>query len=181
MPALATRFLFWFLCLGVALVSYRILLLGIETGFPDMLHHLPHAGLFWTHVLAAGLALALMPFQFWQRLRTRRRGLHRWLGRTYGLAVLAGGLSGLYMAFFAKTGAIAGAGFFLLALAWLTTTTIAVLRARAEDIDGHRRWMIRSAALTFAAVTLRLYLPLAMILGLPFDASYTVIAWACWV
>lgn len=181
MLATTSRFFFWFLCLGVALVSYRILLLGIETGFPDMLQHLPHSALFWTHVLAAGLALALMPFQFWQRLRTRRRHVHRWLGRTYVLSVLAGGLSGLYMAFFAKTGAIAGAGFFLLALAWLATTTLAFLRARAGDIDGHRRWMVRSAALTFAAVTLRLYLPLAMILGLPFDASYTVIAWACWV
>ena len=41
--------------------------------------------------------------------------------------------------------------------------------------------MIRSAALAFAAVTLRLYLPLSMVIGLPFEPSYTVIAWACWI
>lgn len=181
MLAATSRFLFWFLCLGVALVSYRILLMGMEAAFPQMLLHLPHAPVFWTHALAAGLALALMPFQFWRSLRAKRRGLHRWLGRTYVLAVLAGGLSGLYMSFFAMTGPIAGAGFFFLALAWLATTAQAFLKARAGNIDSHRAWMIRSAALTFAAVTLRLYLPLSMVAGLPFDASYTVIAWACWV
>jgi hypothetical protein len=40
--------------------------------------------------------------------------------------------------------------------------------------------MIRSFALTFAAVTLRLYLPVgALTTGIP--VAYPVIAWACWV
>jgi uncharacterized membrane protein len=181
MTASISRFLFWFLCIGVALVGYRILLLGLEQGFPDMRRHFGHAPVIWTHALAAGAALALMPFQFWQGLRNRRRALHRWLGRAYVAMVLAGGVSGLYMSFFAITGPVAGAGFFLLALAWLGASGIALAKARARDIPGHQRWMIRSAALTFAAVTLRLYLATSQIVGLPFDLSYTVIAWACWV
>lgn len=181
MTATIARSLFWALCLLVALVSYRILLLGMEAGFPDMRPHFAHPPIFWTHVLAASAALGLMPFQFWQGLRARRHDLHRWIGRAYVLAVLAGGLSGLYMSFFAITGPVAGTGFFLLALAWLGTTGMAYLAARKRDFDSHRRWMIRSAALTFAAVTLRLYLALSMVAGLPFDLSYTVIAWACWV
>ena len=181
MTARVSRFLFWFLSLGVALVSYRILVLGPEIGFPDMRRHFAHAPVLWTHALAAGAALGLMPFQFWRGLRNRRRDLHRWLGRAYVLAILLGGLSGLFMAFFTMTGLVAGAGFFALALAWLGTTGMAFAKARAGDIDSHRRWMIRSAALTFAAVTLRIYLPLSMVSGLPFDLSYTVIAWACWV
>ena len=40
--------------------------------------------------------------------------------------------------------------------------------------------MIRSAALTLAAVTLRLYLPIGVI-TVGFEASYPVIAWICWV
>lgn len=176
-----SRFLFWFLCIGVALVTYRILWLGAELGFPDMHRHFGHAPILWTHVLAAGLALGLMPFQFWKGLRNRRPDLHRWTGRAYLLAVALGGVSGLYMAFFAITGPVAGTGFFLLALAWLATTGVALARVRAGDIPGHRRWMIRSAALTFAAVTLRIYLPVSMIAGLPFDPAYTVIAWACWM
>jgi hypothetical protein len=41
--------------------------------------------------------------------------------------------------------------------------------------------MIRSFALTFAAVTLRLYLPASQIAGMPFPAAYSAIAWLCWV
>jgi hypothetical protein len=28
---------------------------------------------------------------------------------------------------------------------------------------------------------LRIYLPLAMVVGLPFEAAYSVVAWLCWV
>ena len=41
--------------------------------------------------------------------------------------------------------------------------------------------MIRSFALTFAAVTLRLYIPASQMAGIPFDTAYPVIAWLCWV
>jgi uncharacterized membrane protein len=181
MTASISRFLFWFLCIGVTLASYRILALGAEVGFPDMRKHFGHAPVLWTHALAAGLALGLMPFQFWRGLRNRRRDVHRWLGRAYVVAVALGGVSGLYMSFYAMTGPVAGAGFFFLALAWLATTGIALAKVRAGDIAGHQRWMIRSAAVTFAAVTLRIYLPLSVVAGLPFEPSYTVIAWACWV
>lgn len=68
-----------------------------------------------------------------------------------------------------------------MAALWLLTTGTALYHAIARNIAVHRRWMRRSAALTFAAVTLRLYLPLSIVPGLPFDTSYAVIAWACWV
>ncbi len=45
----------------------------------------------------------------------------------------------------------------------------------------HRRWMIRSWALTLAAVTLRLYLPLVMVLDLPFLPWYRAISFLAWV
>ena len=41
--------------------------------------------------------------------------------------------------------------------------------------------MTRSFALTYAAVMLRIYLPLAMIVGLDFAQAYPAIAWLCWV
>ena len=45
------------------------------------------------------------------------------------------------------------------------------------------RLAIRSLgyALTLAAVTLRVYLPASMALGLDFDRAYAAIAWLCWV
>jgi ABC-type spermidine/putrescine transport system permease subunit II len=50
-----------------------------------------------------------------------------------------------------------------------------------RDFAAHRRWMIRSFALTFAAVTLRLYLPLGFLLPVSFDDAYRVISFLCWV
>jgi hypothetical protein len=41
--------------------------------------------------------------------------------------------------------------------------------------------MIRSYALTLAAVTLRLYLPSSQLAGLPFTVAYPAISWLCWV
>jgi uncharacterized membrane protein len=42
--------------------------------------------------------------------------------------------------------------------------------------------MMRSYALTFAAVTLRIYLGLGVpIAGIPFEQVYTFSAWASWV
>ena len=41
--------------------------------------------------------------------------------------------------------------------------------------------MIRNFALTFAAVTLRLWIPIFLTSGLSFEAAYPVIAWLSWV
>jgi uncharacterized membrane protein len=136
----------------------------------------------YTHVFASAVALALGPFQFSLRLRRARPGLHRWLGRLYlGVGVLPGGLSGLVMAFHAYGGIAARAGFAVLALLWLYTALCAFAAIRGRDVAAHRRWMVRNFALTFAAVTLRLYLPSAMAARIPFELAYPAIAWLCWI
>jgi hypothetical protein len=46
----------------------------------------------------------------------------------------------------------------------------------------HRSWMIRNFSLTFAAVTLRIILPVEIaVLGINFPDAYRIVAWACWV
>jgi len=72
-------------------------------------------------------------------------------------------------------------GFACLALGWLYTGLRAYLAIRAHDIVSHRRWMVRNFALTFGAVTLRLWLPASMAFGIAFELAYPVIAWLCWV
>jgi uncharacterized membrane protein len=135
-----------------------------------------------THIFASALALLLGPLQFSTRLRLKQPKLHRWLGRVYlGLAVAVGGAAGLYMSQYAFGGLLAKFGFAGLAVAWLFTGARAFMAARNRDFASHRRWMIRNFALTFAAVTLRLYLPPVFIFGLPFATSYAFIAWLCWV
>jgi uncharacterized membrane protein len=159
MPLLPTLrlSLFWILCFGIAIVSWRFVPLGVEAGMGFVAYHADLRPLaFYAHVGLAPLALTLMPFQFLPRLRARRPNVHRWIGRSYAVLVLLSGLGGLAMALGTETGSVAAAGFGLLAVLWVGTTATGVWKARAGDIAAHRKWMIRSAALIFAGVTLRL-------------------------
>lgn len=172
---------FWGLSILVALASWRFLLLGVELSMPFVAYHAQVRPLeFYAHIGLAPVALALMPVQVWTGLRQHRPQLHRWIGRIYGLAILLAGLGGLQMAFGTTAGPVAGLGFGLLAIAWLGSTGRGIWLAWQGRIAEHRAWMIRSAALTFAAVTLRLYLPLLFV-SLGETAGYSLVAWACWL
>lgn len=166
----------------VALVTFRFLALGPELAFPVLQANVnADLAVFMTHVIAAPIALAIAVLQFLPRLRARRPGLHRWTGRVYATAILFGGVSGLLLAYTALDRPVAAAGFALLAVMWLGITARAVWLARAGQIAAHRRWMIRSFALTFAAVTLRLQLPVLFGLGMEYPEASNIIAWSCWV
>jgi len=41
--------------------------------------------------------------------------------------------------------------------------------------------MVRNFALTFAAVTLRLWLPASVASGIGFEVAYPAVAWLCWL
>lgn len=134
------------------------------------------------HVLGSGAALLLGGFQFLPGLRARRIRVHRWLGRIYLLAVLLGGIGGIVLATRADGGLTAQLGFLTLGVLWLLSGWQAYGAARAGDIPRHRIWMIRNFALTFAAVTLRLYLGiLTGAMGVTFGEAYPLVAWLCWV
>ena len=174
-----------FLSLGVAgyaIAVYGFLPLGTAV-HPDMRATFEtHRLGIYAHVFASVVALVLGPFQFSATLRAKHVVLHRWSGRLYLVAgVLVGGLAGLFMASHAFGGLAARLGFSCLALAWLYTGSRAYLAIRAADIASHRRWMVRNFALTFAAVTLRLWLPTSMATGITFEVAYPVIAWLSWV
>jgi len=176
-------FLFWFMSLAIALISYRFLALGLEISFPDMLGHIANNKLWFTlHVAASPVALAFGLIQFLPRLRNNRPALHRWSGRVYGIAVLIGGLSGLMLAVGFVERPIAAVGFGALAVLWLGTTANAIRLAMLGRLHEHRRWMIRSYALTAAAITLRLALPFFFFLGgMDYAEASTYVAWVCWV
>ena len=81
----------------------------------------------------------------------------------------------------AATGRIASLGFLALGAVWIGTTAMGYFTIRAGRVAAHREWMILSFALTAAAITLRIYLPLWMAVDGRFTVGYPVIAWACWV
>lgn len=180
-----SNFMLYFLAIGVALyaaVAYGLLPLG-SLVHPEMKAVFQaHAVAIYTHIFASIAALALGPFQFSSRLRQNYPAAHRVSGRIYlSVGVLVGGVSGFYAAQFAYGGLIARSGFTLLALSWLFTGLMAFLAIRRRDIENHRRWMVRNFSLTFAAVTLRIYLGLSVAVGLQFEIAYPLIAWLCWL
>lgn len=168
-----------FLSVGVAVFSYRFLP-AIGPRSPEILANLFAKPWLALHVLGAATALLVGCFQLLPALR-RRRAVHRWLGRVYTVSCMLGGAAGFIMAFGTTAGPVAAVGFGLLAPVWIYTTAKGWLTARAGDYQAHRRWMIRSFALTFAAVTLRLYLPIGIMAGLTFHQIYVATAWISWI
>ena len=141
-----------------------------------------HKTMLITHIIASMIAILIGPFQYLPGIRRGRfLKVHRWLGRTYLLSVLFGGVSGLYMAQFAHGGIITELGFGALAVLWLYSGYRAYRHIRNKDIESHRQWMIRNYALTFAGVMLRVWMPLSVGMGADFTSAYIIVAWACWV
>jgi Predicted membrane protein (DUF2306) len=68
----------------------------------------------------------------------------------------------------------------VLGAAWIVATGLAVRFILRGDAIRHRRWKIRSYALT-AAITLRIYLPLIFVFQWPFSIACSAIAWLCWI
>lgn len=173
---------FWTGSLLIALATLRVLILPIGVVMPNMAHYVGDAPLaLVAHLVGGPLALALAPFQLWAGLRSRRPGLHRWTGRFYGLSVALGGVGALALVPDFTGSTFAAAGFVGLGLAWLVTTGLGIWHARAGDLAAHRRWMLRSVALTFGAVTLRLIMAPLMAAGWSVNDTYLITAWGCWV
>jgi Predicted membrane protein (DUF2306) len=181
-PAL-TRALWWVGAVSsvlIALVSYRYLVPAIPA--PAQLTANPMARPWlWVHASLAATALITGPWQFIPKLRARRPRVHRWTGRVYIFACLVGGFAGLLLASGSTAGPIARAGFGLLAIVWLGVNGNGLRLAMTGRYAEHRQWMIRSFALTFGAVTLRIYMPAAQIAGLDPLMAYRAIAWLAWV
>lgn len=170
-----------FLGVVVAISSYRFVFVGLDTAFPSMGVPLEKAHLwFIVHVVSAPVSLAVGVLQFWPGLCARAPRLHRWGGRVYALSILVGGLSAVAMAPGANGGWFASVGFTLVGVAWIGVTGYAVHLARTRQVAAHRRWMIRSYALTFASVTLRLQLLPFQLAGIAYVDLIPYLVWTSW-
>ena len=136
---------------------------------------------FYTHIILGGIALLIGWLQFSTKLRLRKLSLHRTIGKIYMVAVLLSSVAGIGIGFFATGGLVTSAGFICLGIIWFTTTLQAYLEIRNGKVEQHRRLMIYSYAACFAAVTLRLWLPLLILLFGNFIIAYSVVAWLSWV
>ncbi|WP_222263271.1 DUF2306 domain-containing protein [Modestobacter marinus] len=145
---------------------------------------------FYLHIACGGLALLLSPLQFATRLRLRSLTAHRAVGRVVLVAIALSGLAGLVLAPHNAAGPVGTAGFGLLALLWLGFAATAFRVIRRRDVTAHRRWMVRTFALTYAAVTLRLWLGVLTTVQIgvwgvdgdtAFERAYLLVPFLSWV
>ncbi len=173
---------------GYAFVQYFILganqsgLVMAKISFGELLNHLWYIMLY-IHVFASLVALAIGPFLLSSKTRNKNRERHKRIGKVYYFCIVVGGLTGLYLAFQATGGIISTLGFGFLSIFWMATAGIALFKIRKGLVQHHRRWMIRNYSLTFAAVTLRIWLLIfVLIAGINnYETSYIIISWLCWV
>lgn len=181
---LIKNFFLYLLSIGVAVyaaVAYLYFPLGslVHPAMRQVFES--HQLAIYAHIFFSAIALLIGPFQFSTNIRKNHLQLHRYLGRTYLLSVLFGGLCGLVMAQYAFGGLVSVLGFGFLALAWLYTGSQAYIAIRKRDIVKHRHWMILNFSLTFAAVTLRIYLGIFFAMGMTMEEFYPFVSWLCWV
>ncbi len=136
---------------------------------------------FYTHIILGGLALLIGWIQFSSKFRNSNLNLHRLIGKIYIVAVLLSAIAGFYIAFFATGGIISSLGFICLAIIWFYSTLAAYLSIRKNQIVQHQKMMIYSYAACFAAVTLRIWLPMLSALIGDFVIAYRIVAWLCWI
>jgi len=144
---------------------------------------------FYVHVVFGGIALLGGPIQFARGVRDRWPRVHRLIGRVSLGAILVAATAGLVIVPVNSAGAIGVAGFGMLAVLWGLFAILGYRAIRRRDLAQHRAWMIRAFALTYAAVTLRLWTPLLIVLYVvtgtepdaAFSAAYLWVPFLAWV
>ncbi len=138
---------------------------------------------FFVHVYTSMFVLVAGFTQFSSYILRQYPKVHRYGGWVYAMTIiLFSGPSGLVMGYHANGGLPSQLAFCILAILWIYFTIMAIRAIRKKDIQSHKRFMIRSFALTLSAITLRLWKFILVYLfePRPMDA-YQIVAWLGWV
>lgn len=180
-------YFFVFLCISIGLYPISYLVADMSQGLlgtksQEILSQFEYLLIFYLHISFGGISLLIGWSQFVKSFRNKNLSLHRLLGKTYIVSVLISGVSGFYIALHATGGLPSVIGFSSLSILWILTTILAFRAIINKKQTSHEQWMIRSYGLTFAAVTLRLWMPVLIGgAGLDFFVAYPIIAWLCWI
>jgi hypothetical protein len=160
---------------GVAALGSAIGTPALPQPLATLDHRLP--GIFKLHMIASGLGLILLP---WILFLRHRRSAHRVLGRIGALLLLVGAAASLPTALQSDAAPLARLGFFTQGALCLVFLGGAVRAIRERDKGRHVQLMLGVCALVFGAVVLRVMMALAMKCGLPFEPTYSAVAWLSW-
>lgn len=118
----------------------------------------PHYPLLVMHVVFASVAILTCVLQIWPWFRSRYPVWHRRIGRVYVWGgVLPAGVSALVIGYMTPFGPVAWTSSMLMAPLWLLFTWLGWRAARRRQFRDHRKWMIRSFALTVSIISNRIW------------------------
>ncbi|WP_084679230.1 DUF2306 domain-containing protein [Flavobacterium reichenbachii] len=139
--------------------------------------------LFYLHVYSAIFVLFTGFTQFNSVILKKQPIIHRNIGKLYVFTVLfLSAPSGFFIGIFANGGFYSQISFVSLSLLWFYFTLKGFLAIKSKNIVLHKTFMLRSFALTFSAVTLRLWKVVLVYLFQPSPMDlYQIIAWLGWI
>jgi hypothetical protein len=141
-----------------------------------------YASAFYAHLVIGPATLLLGTLLISERFRSLAPAWHRRLGRLQGgLVLLLLVPSGLWMSWYAATGAAAGLGLGALAIATAACVLVGWKAAVERRLADHRQWMWRLYMLLCSAVVIRLIGGLATVVGFEAQWLYPLSAWASWL
>ena len=179
--------LFGFSAIGVGLYPISYLFLNsrkhglLSSKSRELVANAAYVTAFYIHIVLGGITLLTGWSQFIKSWRNKHPTFHRVLGYVYVIAVFVSSISGFIIALFSSGGTVAAIGFGILAVLWFTSNLIALLKIKRGIIKEHQKWMIRNYALTFSAVTLRIYLPILLASGHDIALALQIVSWLCWI
>ena len=138
---------------------------------------------FYIHITSSLLVLFAGLPQFLPQLTKKYLSFHRWSGKGCVFLVLClAAPSGLILALFANGGIASKTGFSMQCIVWWCCTFMAYKRIREKNFKDHISWMIRSYAVTLAAMSLRTegYFMHYFFHTKPIE-TYVTITWLSWV
>lgn len=138
---------------------------------------------FYIHISSSLISIAFGVFQFMPYIFNHYKSTHKRIGILYVSSILiAAAPSGFLISFYANGGIVSKLGFICLSLCWWLTTWVAYKSAIKKNWSKHIKWMIRSYALTLAALSLRTegYL-LNSFTHYNSISLYIFLAWFAWI
>jgi uncharacterized membrane protein len=139
--------------------------------------------IFYIHVCSAIFTLLAGFTQFNNNILKKMPRIHRAVGKMYVFTVLfLAAPSGFFIGLFANGGFYSKIAFVTLSVLWFYFTLKAFLAIKKHKINEHKAFMLRSFALAFSAITLRLWKVILVYLFQPAPMDvYQIIAWLGWI
>ncbi|QDU44469.1 hypothetical protein Mal52_29510 [Symmachiella dynata] len=140
-----------------------------------------YAWAFYVHIFAGPVTLVLGVILLSNRFRLRFPRWHRILGRVQAVCVLFFlAPSGLWMARWAMTGAMAGSSFAMLSIATGLCVALGWRAAVQRRFAVHQRWMQRCFVLLCSAVVIRVMGGLTIVTAADAPWIYPLSSWLSW-